>query len=213
MRGNRIPPPPAAFATVNIAPIRSGSVLHRTHASAFRSGQFNPCLGQPTRFAPFADASGTCVPSLYAATSREAAAFESIFHDIAHTARFKTVRLSTIQSRSVSRIAPNKDLAVANLYSPDLKAWNIARTNLIETPKSSYLKTVLWAQALHTAFPDIKGLIWTSRQCDPASCLILFGDRVRESDFDVLDCIDVATNPNLLLELRGYGKRAGITII
>lgn len=38
-------------------------------------------------------------------------------------------------------------------------------------------------------------------------------DRVRESDFDVLDCIDVATNPNLLLELRGYGKCAGITII
>nr|WP_244564592.1 RES domain-containing protein [Rhizobium sullae] len=188
-------------------------MLHRTHAAAFRSSQFNPFLGQPTRFAPFADASGTCVPSLYAATGREAAAFESIFHDIAPIARFKTVRLSTVQSRSVSRIAPNKDLAVAKLYSPDLKAWNIARMNLIETPKSTYQKTARWAQALHTAFPDIKGLIWTSRQCDPESCLILFGDRVRESDFDVLDCIDVATNPNLLLELRGYGKRAGITII
>ncbi|MBB3457954.1 hypothetical protein FHT86_006279 [Rhizobium sp. BK313] len=72
---------------------------------------------------------------------------------------------------------------------------------------------IVWAQALHKAFPDIKGLIWTSRQCGPESCLVLFGDRVRESDFDVLDCIDVATNPNLLLELRGYGKRAGITII
>ncbi|WFU90603.1 hypothetical protein QA644_32075 (plasmid) [Rhizobium sp. CC1099] len=83
----------------------------------------------------------------------------------------------------------------------------------METPKSSYLKTVLWAQALHTAFPEIKGSIWTSSQCDSAGCLILFGDRVRESDFDVLDCIDIATNPNLLLELRGYGKRAGITII
>ena len=213
MRGNGFPPPPAAFATINIATIRAGSVLHRTHATAFRPGQFNPCLGQPTRFAPFTDANGICVPSLYAATSREAAAFESIFNDIAPTARFKTVRLSTVQSRSVSRIAPNKDLDVAKLYSPDLKAWNIARTNLIETPKSTYPKTVLWAQDLHTAFPDIKGLIWTSRQCDPESCLVLFGDRVRESDFDVLDCIDVATTPNLLLELRGYGKRARITII
>ena len=213
MRGNSVPPPPAAFAIVNVATISAGSVLHRTHASAFRPGQFNPCLGQPTRFAPFADVTGTCVPSLYAATSREAAAFESIFHDIAPTARFKTTRLSTVKSRSVSRIVPNKDLPVVNLYSPDLKAWGIARTNLIETPKSTYLKTVLWAQALHRAYPDIKGMIWTSRQCDPESCLVFFGDRVRESDFDVLDCIDVATNPNLLLELRGWGKRAGITIV
>lgn len=150
MRGNSVPPPPAAFATVNIATISAGSVLHRTHATVSRPGQFNPCLGQPTRFAPFADVTGTCVPSLYAATSREAAA------------------------------------------SPDLKAWGIARTNLTEIPKSTYLKTALWARRLHSAYPDIKSLFWTSRQCDPESCLIDFGDRVRQSDFDVLDCFDVA---------------------
>lgn len=153
------------------------------------------------------------MPSLYAATNREAAAYESIFDDIAPAAHFKTVRLSTVQSRSVSRISPKKDLSVARLYAPDLKAWGIARTNLIETSKATYRQTVLWAGALHAAYPDIDGLIWTSRQCDPERCLIFFGDRVQEADFTVLDCIDVSTSTNLLLELRNYGRRAGITII
>lgn len=213
MRGNKVPPPPAVFSSVNITTISSGTILHRTHSSALRAAQFNPCLGQPTRFAPFKDGAGACVASLYAATSREAAAFESIFHDVAPTARFKTVRLSTVQSRSVSRIMPKHDLPLASLYAPDLKAWGIARTNLIETSKSTYLKTVLWAQALHSARPDIKGLIWTSRQSDPERCIIFFGDRVQERDFDVVDSIDVSTSTSLLLELRGHAKRARITII
>ena len=33
------------------------------------------------------------------------------------------------------------------------------------------------------------------------------------TDFDVLDCIDVSTSAALLIELRNYGKRGGITII
>ncbi|QKK26836.1 RES family NAD+ phosphorylase [Rhizobium hidalgonense] len=211
--GTKVPPPPSTFASINVKTVAAGDTLHRTHATAFRAGEFNPCRGQPTRFAPFDDAAGLCVPSLYAATTREAAAFESIFHDIAPSARFKTVRLATVLARSTSRIRPKRDLRVVSLYAPDLKAWRISRVNLIETPKSTYRKTVLWASAIHNAYPDVDGLVWTSRQCDPNSCVIFFGDRVHEADFDVVDCIDVSSDPNLLLEIRGYGRRAGITII
>jgi hypothetical protein len=45
--------------------------------------------------------------------------------------------------------------------------------------------------------------------CDPDQCVILFG----EADFEILDCIDVAGDAALLLELRTFGQRAGITII
>jgi len=211
--GTKIPVPPSSFPSVNIKPINAEVVLHRTHATPFRSAQFNPCKGQPTRFAPFTDLAGLCVPSLYAATTREAAAFESIFHDIAPKARFKTVRLATVQARSVSRIRPRRRLQVATLYAPDLKAWGISRTALIETPKSTYTSTMLWAKAIHQAYSNLDGLVWTSRQCDPESCFIFFGDRVQDSDFDVVDCIDVAASASVLLELRGYGQRAGITII
>jgi hypothetical protein len=106
---------------------------------------------------------GACVPTLYAATSREAAAFESIFHDIEPTAPFKIVRLDTVESRSVSRIALKRDLLVAGLFAPDLKAWGLSRGELIETPKSTYGQTAVWAQAIHNARSDLDGLIWTSR--------------------------------------------------
>ncbi len=208
-----MPRPPSPFPSINTQIIRPGEILHRTHASDFRPAQFNPCKGQATRFAPFLDDKGTCVPTLYAATNKEAAAFESIFHDIEPNARFKTVRLDVVESRSVSTITPKRDILVASLFAPDLKAWGIARTDLIDTPKSTYPQTVLWAEAIHHARSDVAGLIWTSRQCDPERCVILFEDRVDESAFDVLDCIEVSADANLLLELRGFGRRADITIV
>lgn len=213
MTPTSLPRPSSPFATVNPHIVRAGTVLHRTHARAFRPAQFNPCRGQPTRFAPFNDAAGACVPTLYAATNREAAAFESVFHDIEATALFKTVRLDVVEARSVSKLAPARDLRLASLFAPDLKAWRLMRTDLIDTPKSTYDQTVLWAQAIHAADATIDGLIWTSRQCDPERCMVLFEDRIAESQFDELERSEVAADAALLLELRGFGRRAGIDII
>jgi hypothetical protein len=209
----RLPRPPSPFPGINVTVIKAGIVLHRTHARDFRPEQFNPCLGQPTRFAPFDDAANRCVPTLYAATSREAAAFETIFHDIEASAAFKTVRLDIVQARSVSRIAPTRDLRLVSLFAPDLKAWRLRRADLIDTPKSVYDRTVLWASAIHDAHANVDGLIWTSRQCDPERCMVLFEDRISERSFDVLERLEVATNAALLLELRGFGRRAGIDIV
>jgi hypothetical protein len=89
----------------------------------------------------------------------------------------------------------------------------LSRGELVDTSKSSYGQTVLWAQAIHRARSDLDGLIWTSRQCDPERCVVLFGDRVEEADFDVRDRIDVSADASLLLELRNFGRRAGITIV
>ncbi|MGO9233085.1 MAG: RES family NAD+ phosphorylase [Methylocella sp.] len=213
MSVSSVPLPPSPFPSINTQTVAKGTILHRTHVSSFRPAQFNPCRGQPTRFAPFTDAASACVPTLYASTTREAAAFESIFHDIEPTALFKTVRLDVVESRSVSRIEPKRDLLVAGLFAPDLKVWGLSRGELIETPKSTYGQTVLWAQAIHRARSDLDGLIWTSRQCDPDQCVILFEDRVSETNFDIHDCIDISADADLLLELRKFGRRAGITII
>lgn len=208
-----LPTPPDPFPQINVQTLKAGTELHRNHASGFRPAQFNPCKGQPTRFAPFTDLAGNCVPTLYAATSREAAAFESIFHDIDASARFKSVRIDTVVERTVSIIAPQRDLVVASLFAPDLKRWSIRRSDLIETPKSTYTSTVIWAAALHRARPDLQGLIWTSRQCDPERCVLLFGDRLSEADFEIVEQKPVATHHDILMELRGFGRRAGIDIV
>ena len=181
-----VPPPPTIpLATPKFEIIGSGSTLHRNHAEGFRAVQFNPCIGQPSRFASFQDTRGACVASLYAATSREAAAFESVFHDIEASARFKTVALSAVESRRASVIRPRRDLHLVCLFAPDLKAWGLERNQLIDTPKSTYGQTVLWAAKIHTEFKKADGMIWTSRQCDPERCALLFGDRVAESDLEV----------------------------
>ncbi len=208
-----LPRPPSPFPPINVHLVPAGTVLHRTHARGLRPAQFNPCLGQPTRFAPLRDANGACIPGLYAATSREAAAFETIFHDIEPDAAFKTVRLDVVAARSVSRVAPRRALRLAGLFAPDLKAWGLRRTDLIETPKSTYDQTVVWAGAIHKADGSLDGLIWTSRQCDPEQCVVLFGDRIDEAAFEEIERREVARDAALLLELRGYGRRAGIDIV
>jgi len=208
-----LPRPPSPISRPNLRTIAASTPLHRNHADGFRAAQLNPCKGQPTRFAPFPDAHGSCVPSLYAATSREAAAFESVFHDIEATARFKTVRLSVVESRCVSAITPTRGLRLAGLFAPDLKAWSLERNQLIDTPKSTYGQTVLWAKAIHANFHDVDGLIWTSRQCGPEQCIILFGDRVSEADFTVQEGLRVKGDAKLLGELLGFARRAGITLV
>jgi RES domain len=213
MTRRRIAAPPSPIPPVNLITIAAGTPLHRTHSHSLRAAQFNPCLGQATRFAPFSDDRGACVPSLYAASSREAAAFESIFHDIEPRARFKTVPLHMVEARQVSVISPRRDLALVKLFAPDLKAWKITRGRLIDTPKSTYAETALWAKAIHLAHRRVDGLVWTSRQCDPHLCVLLYGDRVNEEDFEVPESRHVGSDPALLLELRAYGARAGITIV
>jgi hypothetical protein len=207
----RLPSPPDPFPKLNTLTMSVGTTLHRTHLSHLKSAQFNPCLGLPTRFAPFKDMSDECVPSLYAATSLEGASFESIFHDIKPAARFKTVPLSVLMARSVSEIACERDLKLAKLFAPDLKLWKIQRTDIIETPKSTYDQTVLWARAIHHVDSTLDGLVWTSRQCDPDLCVVLFGDRVTANDFKTISCIDVSKDDAVLVQLRSFAARAGIT--
>jgi hypothetical protein len=208
-----LPPPPIRFPAIQSYTLRVGTELHRTHAGGFRPAEFNPCRGQPMRFSPIEDEAGRCVPSLYDASSREAAAFESIFHDIDARAAFKTIRQDVVEIRAVSRITNKRALCLASLFTPDLKAWGLARSDLIDTSKFYYRQTAPWAAALHGANPDIEGLVWTSRQCDPDLSFLMFGDRVAESDFDIVERRDVGDDAALLLELRGFGKRAGITIV
>ena len=81
------------------------------------------------------------------------------------------------------------------------------------TPKSTYNQTALWAKAIHAADTSLDGLIWTSRQCNPERCVVLFGDRIDEAAFEVLDRREVAGDPALLLELHAFGRRAGISIV
>lgn len=206
-----VPPPPETLPAPNVFLLKAGEVLHRVHDRALAGNAFNPCEGSPTRFAPIRTVTGRCVPSLYAGGTLDSAIYETVFHDIPLEAGRKTVPRLAIGTRSHSTLLVRRDLRLASLRAPDLMKWGIRRQHLIGSLPTQYDRTARWAQAIHTQFDDIDGLIWTSNLCDPDAAVLLFGDRVAERDLDVV-AVREGTDESFLRDVRTAGERGGIRI-
>ena len=204
--------PPATLANPNIVTLGSGTLLHRVHDRNFAACDFNPCKGAPTRFAPIADRKGNCVPSFYAASTLEAAIYETIFHDIPVQAKRKTVPRTLVQTRAHGQLEVLCDLRLVSLRGPDLQQWRISRNSLIATSPKLYPGTTRWASAIHHQFPNVHGLMWTSNQCDPYTAYLFFGDRVASQDFRIMHASDGLGDPIFLSDVRQAGLRSEIII-
>jgi hypothetical protein len=207
-----IPPPPTTFPGVHRVKLPLATDLHRIHNSSFASDSFNPCLGRPSRFAPLLRSDGTCIPTMYAATTLECAVHETLFHEIQHDAPRKSIRFGQIENLDYSIVRPQRDLVLAGLFEPDLNKWKLTRQQLIDTYAADYDATAKWAIALHDAFSDIDGLVWTSRRCDPASAYLLFGDRVPSHQLDTARQACISETNALLRQIRDFADRADILI-
>jgi hypothetical protein len=206
------PAPPRPFPDFNVATLPAGLQLYRFHDPAFDGAAYNPCKGGPTRFAPLALPSGACLPTLYAATTLEAAAWESLFHDVPHVAGPKAVRLERVTSKVLSVLELRRDVTVAPLHAPDLHRLGLPRTALVETPPTAYAATARWAEAFHSSPRAVAGLQWTSRRCDPDLAFVFFEDRLPAAGWAVRERVEVAAAPDLLEEIRAIGRRAEITL-
>lgn len=207
-----IPPPPASFPAVHRVGLRPGTELHRIHGTGFASHSLNPCLGRPSRFAPLLRPDGACIPTMYAASTFECAVHETLFHEIQHDANHKSVRFAELEQLDYAVVRPQRELVLAGLFEPDLNKWGLTRRQLIDTFAADYDATARWAVALHDAFPDIDGLVWTSRRCDPAGACLLFGDRVPSHQLDTAHRARISETNALLLEIRDFADRADILI-
>ena len=206
------PPPPSPFPAFNTRILPAGTTLVRLHDPGFQGDEPNPCRGGPTRFAPIFRPDGTCVPTLYAAGTFEAAVFETIFHDVPPTAATKFVPLGKATSRTVSRLELQVDLLLGGLNEPDLNRLGLTRADLIDTFPTAYTATARWAEAIHRADSAVAGLVWTSRRCDPDAAYVLFGDRLPADAFQIAERVDIATSAAHLDQIRRIGQRAGITL-
>lgn len=198
-------PPPALHTITN------GEKLHRIHADSLNGNSFNPCRGRPSRFAPLR-IGGKCIPTLYAATSLEAAIYECVFHDVPYDAPIKVIKKQDIDNKCHSIIQTKRSLQLVPLFEPDLNIWGLTRANLVDSPASTYPDTVKWAEMIYSAVPSACGIIWTSRKCDPERALILFKDRISGSDISLMSTDCVQSSPTLSQEIVDAGTRAGITI-
>ncbi|HYE29016.1 MAG TPA: RES family NAD+ phosphorylase [Allosphingosinicella sp.] len=208
-----IPSPPDPFPAVNRRPLAAGSEIHRIHDSGFAANAFNPGKGRPSRFAPLIRADGTAIPTGYAADGHECAAHETVFHEVQHDAPRKTIPFLAIEPLSHAVLLTRRELVLASLFEPDLNSWGLTRGQMIDTLADSYPDTARWALALHERWPDVDGLVWTSRRCDPRQAYLLFGDRVAEDDLEPIAETRIVASNDALAALRRFGARAGITIV
>src|SRR5262249_27294665 len=142
------PAPPATLSRLRRTRWPLGEELHRIHGSLYASTSFNPCLGRPSRFAPLVQTNGTCVPTMYAAKSFECAVHETIFHELQHNAPRKAITYRQIENLDYAIIRPRRELVLVSLFEPDLNAWGLTRSQLIDTFAADYSDTAKWALAI-----------------------------------------------------------------
>jgi hypothetical protein len=157
-------PPPTLHAT--LTELATGQVLHRVHQGQYRADQFNPGTQGNARFSPMQNEQAQPVPTLYGGTTMDCALMETVFHDVPHTAGFKTFDKGKLAGQVHSTVEIVQPLRVVDLASVPLRKLGITRKQLIDTEKDQYPATRKWAEALHRQCPDAQGLSWVSRQDD-----------------------------------------------
>ncbi len=183
----------------------------RVHPKRFRATQFHPGASGDARFSPSYLSGGAPIPSLYAASTLQAALLETVLHDVPAPPAGFILDLDRLRDEEfvVSRVRAKRALRLIDLSTPGLKRLGLARADLIDTPVARYPYTRTWAEWLH-AQGKPRGLAWVPRQDERARALALFGDRVTESAFAVeVDREPLWESPHLdsLLELA---ERIGI---
>ncbi len=186
----RRPAPPAPNehigepVLVEIAPAE----LWRVHAGKYAPAQFHPGGSGNARFSPIADSHGRTIPTLYAASSVEAALMETVFHDVPTPAGDYILDLARLEEQAicVSVVQPRRPLLLIDLSTLGLQRLGLRRVDLIDTPVRAYPLTRDWAMWFHQASPKAHGLIWTSRKDDNAKAFLLYGDRVAAKGLKVV---------------------------
>ncbi|MFK0207914.1 RES family NAD+ phosphorylase [Agrobacterium sp. NPDC090283] len=207
-----ISPPPSPFPASNSHEIKAGTRFHRVHDQRFESCSFNPGKGRPGRFAPLFLGTGP-IPTQYLATDYECAVHETIFHDVPIDEPNKTVGVDNIKPLAHSLIELKRDLVLVPLFAPDLAKWSVSRADLIDTTAADYHITAQWALAIHQSRPDVDGLIWTSKRCDPQQAIILFGDRVAETDLHGISNVPIYSDVGEMRQLATFAARVDITLV
>lgn len=186
----------------------------RVYDTSWALNSFNPGVRTEPRgrFHFFEDAGKRRIAALYGAQGEDAAIAETVFHDVPVGLGSGFVPASRLTPLAIGRLRPRRDLVLVELLGYGLRRLGLRATNLTDTDAALYPRTVPWAAALHAAFPHIDGLIWMSRQFNAEQALVLFGDRVGETDLEPLTPIrPLLSGPGRAIVERA-ANRAGIVI-
>jgi hypothetical protein len=163
----------------------SGKKIVRCHSSRYGATEFNPLISTPGRFRPIR-VGKRAIGTLYGADEAAGAVSETVLHDIPVGTSVKRVRMTRFETVVLSTLAPKRDLQLISLHGNGFHRVGVSRAVLIDSEASEYPALAAWGQVFHDAAVQADGIQWRSRQFDDAYAWLLFGDRVRPRDLDVV---------------------------
>jgi hypothetical protein len=174
-----VPPPPDPYDPL-LETWKSDLPLARVHRLESQGTGFNPSASSG-RFRPVRSSAGLVVPTMYAASSFDAALSETAFHELPVKSGPKHLARSLLEPFGFSRLRVTRPLTLVSLRGHGLRRLGIRHGRLIECGPASYAATAAWGQAAYEddSFPD--GLVWVSRQYPGGLSLMLFGDRCSDA--------------------------------
>jgi hypothetical protein len=209
---SELQPPPDDLPTPNVEIWPAGKPIIRVHNVKFGATEFNPGFGEG-RFHPLNETGGKTVATLYGSNTLDGALSETVFHDVPVSGALKLIRQSKLVPMLATTISPLRDLTLIQLRGFGLKKLGVTRIDLIDSDANQYGTTRRWAAALRLR-SAADGLTWMSRQHDASEALVLFGDRVERSAFEVSDPPRSLYPPSPgWLEVLRAAESAGITIV
>lgn len=185
------PDPPTPFHP-EVETLTSGSALYRVHGNGRGPVEFNGSGVGSSRFAFFRSLAGpepdagAIVPVLYAAETESSAVAETLLHDIPTAGG--VLPFDEYASKVLNRIITTRPLRLAKFHGLGLRRLRIEASQLTDTERSEYHRTVLWAAAAHAHSGEsgaLDGISWMSKRCNSDRAYVFFGDRVAEGDFVV----------------------------
>ncbi len=223
---------PPAPGSANIAlvlqtlTLLAGTKLFRFHSRARLADSFNPNLDKRidlpedgSRFNPFPGAPLANISTLYAADSLEAAALESVFHDVEHSPS-PTYPKMRLAEWCYSRLELKRELTLLALTNPRIRqlavpgrSSSIQEGELVHSPPSEYPNTRSWAQFLHASVPQLDGLAWRPRLGGTGQAYIFFGDRGALTNLEVESGPTSVASGAGFLELIRIAQSTSIQIV
>lgn len=180
----RLPKPPPAHPFRCHARAAAGR-WHRVHLWNAATGRFAPTAfndsGQGNaRFSPLHDpASGSVIPTLYAASTQRGAIAEIVLHDAptpstGYLHDWERDKASALHLSEIELPA----LHLVNLTATGLRAAGLQVADLFGTEQPDYRRTRQWALWIWQHMPEAQGLHWMSVRDNTSAVVMLFGDRV-----------------------------------
>jgi hypothetical protein len=140
---------------------------------------------------------------------------ETVFHDVPFVAGPKMLSKAThVAGKVHSQLTLTRNLALIDLSAIPLRKLGISRKDLIECDGSQYSETRAWALALHNQYPNAEGLVWTSRQADPARAIVVFEDHLAGHALTAVGSSTPLLQPDgsAILEVLSLAQRLGVNL-